>query len=124
MGLTEKPKNSECPSAFGVVFNSLRPRVLFYVVVLLGTFPIYLFTVIFIQTGCSFKLVGFLMIFVFMFVIGIGYDYLKDIYSENLNLNIYLQKNSWTSCDGEGVTSGRKSNILLLILLVLFRLGR
>ena len=29
-----------------------------------------------------------LMIFVFMFMIGIRYNYLKDIYRENLNLNI------------------------------------
>lgn len=51
-----------------------------FVVALLGTFPGYWFTVFFIERIGRFiiQLVGFLMMSIFMLIIGIKYEYLRD----------------------------------------------
>ncbi|PKI52120.1 hypothetical protein CRG98_027536 [Punica granatum] len=74
MGLTDEAKNV---SALREVFQVSRAM---FVVALLGTFPGYWFTVFFIEKLGRFiiQLLGFLMMSVFMLIIGIKYDYLKD----------------------------------------------
>ena len=64
-------------SALREVFETSRAM---FVVALLGTFPGYWFTVFFIERIGRFiiQLVGFFMMSVFMLIIGIKYEYLKD----------------------------------------------
>jgi len=64
-------------NALEEVFQTSRAM---FVVALLSTFPGYWFTVIFIEKLGRFiiQLVGFFMMFVFMLVIGLNYDYLLE----------------------------------------------
>ncbi|CAK9146410.1 unnamed protein product [Ilex paraguariensis] len=74
MGLTNKDVNV---SALREMFETSRAM---FVVALLGTFPGYWFTVYFIESMGRFyiQLVGFFMMSVFMLIMGIKYDYLKN----------------------------------------------
>ncbi|KAJ4705890.1 Phosphate transporter [Melia azedarach] len=74
MGLTHKATDV---NAVREVFETSRAM---FVVALLGTFPGYWFTVFFIERIGRFiiQLVGFFMMSIFMLVIGIKYDYLKN----------------------------------------------
>ncbi|XP_068666616.1 low affinity inorganic phosphate transporter 4-like [Aristolochia californica] len=64
-------------NALDEVFETSRAM---FVVALFGTFPGYWFTVFFIEKIGRFiiQLVGFFMMSVFMFILGIKYDYLKQ----------------------------------------------
>lgn len=64
-------------NALREVFETSRAM---FVIALLGTFPGYWFTVVFIEKLGRFiiQLVGFFMMSVFMLIIGIKYDYLKE----------------------------------------------
>ncbi|KAH7557750.1 hypothetical protein ACOSP7_027625 [Xanthoceras sorbifolium] len=74
MGLTHK---AEKVNALREMFETSRAM---FVVALLGTFPGYWFTVFFIEKIGRFviQLVGFFMMSIFMLIIGIKYDYLKN----------------------------------------------
>ncbi|KAL0403210.1 UNVERIFIED_CONTAM: Inorganic phosphate transporter 1-11 [Sesamum radiatum] len=74
MGLTNKPENV---SALREMFETSRAM---FVIALLGTFPGYWFTVAFIEKIGRFyiQLVGFFMMSVFMFIMGMQYNYLKN----------------------------------------------
>ncbi|KAJ0099131.1 hypothetical protein Patl1_20303 [Pistacia atlantica] len=74
IGLTH---SAEKVSALGEVFEVSRAM---FVIALFGTFPGYWFTVFFIERMGRFKiqLMGFFMMSIFMLVIGIKYDYLKQ----------------------------------------------
>ncbi|CAK9146407.1 unnamed protein product [Ilex paraguariensis] len=74
MGLTNKDVNV---SALREMFETSRAM---FVVALLGTFPGYWFTVYFIESMGRFyiQLIGFFMMSVFMLIMGIKYDYLKN----------------------------------------------
>lgn len=74
MGLVNKPENI---SALREMFETSRAM---FVIALLGTFPGYWFTVAFIEKIGRFyiQLVGFFMMSVFMLIIGVKYDYLKN----------------------------------------------
>ncbi|XP_059625441.1 low affinity inorganic phosphate transporter 4-like [Cornus florida] len=73
MGLTKKDTDV---SALREVFETSRAM---FVVALLGTFPGYWFTVVFIESIGRFyiQLIGFFMMSVFMLIMGIQYEYLK-----------------------------------------------
>ncbi|XP_073020464.1 low affinity inorganic phosphate transporter 4-like [Primulina eburnea] len=73
MGLTNK---AEDVSALREMFETSRAM---FVIALLGTFPGYWFTVAFIEKIGRYyiQLVGFFMMSIFMFIIGLRYDYLK-----------------------------------------------
>lgn len=73
MGLTSAAQDI---SALGEMFENSRAM---FVIALLGTFPGYWFTVFFIEKIGRFyiQLVGFFMMSLFMFIIGIKYDYLN-----------------------------------------------
>ncbi|KAG9448386.1 hypothetical protein H6P81_014514 [Aristolochia fimbriata] len=64
-------------NALEEVFETSRAM---FVVALFGTFPGYWFTVFFIEKLGRFiiQLVGFFMMSVFMFILGVKYDYLKE----------------------------------------------
>ncbi|RRT66195.1 hypothetical protein B296_00034699 [Ensete ventricosum] len=72
--LTNKAKNV---NALREVFEISRAM---FVVALLGTFPGYWFTVIFIEKLGRYliQLIGFFMMSVFMLILGVKYDYLKE----------------------------------------------
>ncbi|WOL03177.1 hypothetical protein Cni_G11897 [Canna indica] len=72
--LTSSAKNV---NALREVFEISRAM---FVVALLGTFPGYWFTVVFIEKLGRYliQLVGFFMMSVFMLILGIKYDYLRD----------------------------------------------
>ncbi|WRX18666.1 Major facilitator [Theobroma cacao] len=74
MGLTRKAPDI---NAIEEVYETSRAM---FIVALLGTFPGYWFTVLFIEKIGRFiiQLVGFLMMSIFMLLLGIKYDYLKD----------------------------------------------
>ncbi|KAK4436242.1 Inorganic phosphate transporter 1-11 [Sesamum alatum] len=74
MGLTNKAENV---SALREMFETSRAM---FVIALLGTFPGYWFTVAFIEKIGRFyiQLVGFFMMSVFMLIMGVQYDYLKN----------------------------------------------
>ncbi|OMO75956.1 Phosphate permease [Corchorus capsularis] len=74
MGLTKKDYQV---NAIEEVFETSRAM---FVVALLGTFPGYWFTVLFIEKIGRFiiQLVGFLMMSIFMLILGVKYDYLRD----------------------------------------------
>ncbi|PON96885.1 Phosphate transporter [Trema orientale] len=74
MGLIQKDFEV---NALREVFETSRAM---FVIALLGTFPGYWFTVFFIEKLGRFiiQLVGFFMMSVFMFIIGVKYDYLKN----------------------------------------------
>ncbi|XP_019195078.1 PREDICTED: inorganic phosphate transporter 1-11-like [Ipomoea nil] len=74
MHLTHKPKEV---SALREMFETSRAM---FAVALLGTFPGYWFTVFFIEKIGRFRiqLVGFFLMSVFMAIIGVKYDYLKN----------------------------------------------
>ncbi|KAG8390373.1 hypothetical protein BUALT_Bualt01G0076700 [Buddleja alternifolia] len=74
MGLTNKAENV---SALREMFETSRAM---FVIALLGTFPGYWFTVAFIEKIGRFyiQLVGFLMMSIFMLIIGLKYDYLAN----------------------------------------------
>ncbi|XP_047321088.1 low affinity inorganic phosphate transporter 4-like [Impatiens glandulifera] len=74
MGLTDKPEHV---SALTEVFQTSKAM---FVVALLGTFPGYWFTVAFIEKMGRFniQLMGFFMMSVFMFIMGVKYEYLKE----------------------------------------------
>lgn len=74
MGLTQKATEV---NALREMFETSRAM---FVVALLGTFPGYWFTVFFIESIGRFyiQLVGFFMMTVFMFIMGLKYDYLKN----------------------------------------------
>ncbi|KAL7108300.1 hypothetical protein ABFS82_06G103300 [Erythranthe guttata] len=74
MGLTNKPENV---SALREMFETSRAM---FVIALLGTFPGYWFTVAFIEKIGRFyiQLVGFFMMSVFMLIMGVKYDYLRN----------------------------------------------
>ncbi|KAL0358896.1 UNVERIFIED_CONTAM: Inorganic phosphate transporter 1-11 [Sesamum angustifolium] len=74
MGLTSKAENV---SALREMFETSRAM---FVVALLGTFPGYWFTVAFIEKIGRFyiQLVGFFMMSIFMFIMGVQYNYLKN----------------------------------------------
>ncbi|CAI9762465.1 unnamed protein product [Fraxinus pennsylvanica] len=74
MGLTSKP---EAVSALREMFETSRAM---FVVALFGTFPGYWFTVAFIEKIGRFRiqLLGFFMMSVFMLIMGVKYDYLKN----------------------------------------------
>ncbi|XP_051122988.1 low affinity inorganic phosphate transporter 4-like [Andrographis paniculata] len=74
MGLTSK---AEDVSALREMFETSRAM---FVIALLGTFPGYWFTVAFIEKIGRYyiQLVGFFMMSVFMLIIGVKYDYLKN----------------------------------------------
>ncbi|KAK7320877.1 hypothetical protein VNO77_30777 [Canavalia gladiata] len=79
MGLIDKDFQM---NALDEVFQTSRAM---FVIALLGTFPGYWFTVFFIEKIGRYKiqLVGFFMMSLFMFIIGVKYEYLR---SENKNL--------------------------------------
>ena len=64
-------------NAIEEVFKTSRAM---FLIALLGTFPGYWFTVLFIERLGRYKiqLMGFFMMSIFMFIIGIKYDYLKE----------------------------------------------
>ncbi|KAL1532883.1 Low affinity inorganic phosphate transporter 4 [Salvia divinorum] len=74
MGLTQ---DAGKVSALREMFETSRAM---FVIALFGTFPGYWFTVVFIERIGRFyiQLVGFFMMSMFMFIIGVKYDYLKD----------------------------------------------
>ncbi|CAK9136552.1 unnamed protein product [Ilex paraguariensis] len=74
MGLTQADVDV---SALREMFETSRTM---FVVALLGTFPGYWFTVFFIETIGRFfiQLVGFFMMSIFLLIMGIKYDYLKE----------------------------------------------
>ncbi|KAK6117715.1 hypothetical protein DH2020_044456 [Rehmannia glutinosa] len=74
MGLTSKAENV---SALQEMFETSRAM---FVIALLGTFPGYWFTVAFIEKIGRFyiQLVGFFMMSLFMLILGVKYDYLKN----------------------------------------------
>ncbi|KAL2527403.1 putative inorganic phosphate transporter 1-7 [Abeliophyllum distichum] len=74
MGLTNEPENV---SALREMFETSRAM---FVVALFGTFPGYWFTVAFIEKMGRFniQLMGFFMMSVFMLIMGIKYDYLRN----------------------------------------------
>lgn len=74
MGLTHK---AEAVDALTEVFQTSRAM---FIIALMGTFPGYWFTVLFIEKLGRFtiQLMGFLMMSVFMLVLGIKYEYLSD----------------------------------------------
>ncbi|KAE8675577.1 Inorganic phosphate transporter 1-11 [Hibiscus syriacus] len=74
MGLTNKAPDV---NTIREVFESSRAM---FVVALLGTFPGYWFTEIFIEKIGRFviQLVGFFMMSIFMLILGVKYDYLRD----------------------------------------------
>lgn len=74
MGLTQKDVEV---SALREMFETSRAM---FVIALLGTFPGYWFTVAFIERIGRFyiQLVGFFMMSVFMLIMGVKYDYLKN----------------------------------------------
>ncbi|KAK8530682.1 hypothetical protein V6N13_030630 [Hibiscus sabdariffa] len=74
MGLTKTAKEV---NAIREVFETSRAM---FVVALLGTFPGYWFTVIFIEKIGRFviQLIGFFMMSIFMLILGVKYDYLRD----------------------------------------------
>ncbi|KAL3520656.1 hypothetical protein ACH5RR_018805 [Cinchona calisaya] len=73
MGLTS---SASAVSALGEMFETARAM---FIIALLGTFPGYWFTVFFIEKIGRFyiQLVGFLMMSIFMLIIGVKYDYLN-----------------------------------------------
>jgi PHS family inorganic phosphate transporter-like MFS transporter len=79
MGLIDK---DVAMNAINEVFQTSRAM---FIVALFGTFPGYWFTVFFIEKMGRHKiqLIGFFMMSLFMFIIGVKYDYLRD---ENKNL--------------------------------------
>lgn len=79
MGLINKDVDM---NAIREVFETSRAM---FVIALFGTFPGYWFTVFFIEKLGRHKiqLTGFFMMSIFMFIIGVKYDYLKN---ENKNL--------------------------------------
>ncbi|KAK9914413.1 hypothetical protein M0R45_038194 [Rubus argutus] len=74
MGLTDKPENV---NALREVFQTSKAM---FVVAMFGTFPGYWFTVLFIEKIGRFKiqLIGFFMMSVFMFIIGVKYFELRE----------------------------------------------
>ncbi|KAE8694696.1 Inorganic phosphate transporter 1-11 [Hibiscus syriacus] len=74
MGL---PNKAPDVSAIREVLETSRAM---FVVALLGTFPGYWFTVLFIETIGRFviQLVGFFLMSIFMLILGVKYDYLRD----------------------------------------------
>ncbi|XP_044468979.1 low affinity inorganic phosphate transporter 4-like [Mangifera indica] len=74
IGLTHKPKYV---NALREVFENSRAM---FVIALFGTFPGYWFTVFLIEKIGRFKIqiMGFFMMSLFMLIIGIKYDYLKE----------------------------------------------
>ncbi|XP_061348107.1 low affinity inorganic phosphate transporter 4-like [Gastrolobium bilobum] len=74
IGLISKDVNM---NAVEEVYQTSRAM---FVIALAGTFPGYWFTVLFIEKLGRFKiqLMGFFMMSIFMFMIGIKYDYLRD----------------------------------------------
>ncbi|KAE8721634.1 putative inorganic phosphate transporter 1-3 [Hibiscus syriacus] len=74
MGLTNKAPDV---NAIREMFETSRAM---FVVALLGTFPGYWFTVLFIEKIGRFiiQLVGFLMMSIFMLILGVKYGYLRD----------------------------------------------
>ncbi|KAK1392257.1 Inorganic phosphate transporter PT4 [Heracleum sosnowskyi] len=73
MGLTRKDINV---SALQEMFETSRAM---FIIAMLGTFPGYWFTVFFIERIGRFfiQLMGFIMMTIFMFIIGVKYEYLK-----------------------------------------------
>ncbi|XVE64330.1 hypothetical protein DITRI_Ditri07aG0093100 [Diplodiscus trichospermus] len=83
MGLTKKAPEI---NAIEEVYETSRAM---FIVALLGTFPGYWFTVLFIEKLGRFiiQLLGFFMMSIFMLILGIKYQYLKD---ENKSLFVVL----------------------------------